>query len=475
MNHRRIALSAIFATALLVPLATPAFSRPGGGGGHFGGGGGHFGGGGGHFGGGGAHFGGGGMHFGGGGLHFGGAHFGGLHFGGARHFGGVSHFGGLHTARAPTHFAGRAASSRVGELERGERGASERLAGREPLGREGRVPADARAALAPHRMPFAGTGRFAERGAPLHSWQHWRRYAGYYGWAGPLFWPYAYDDIYDDLFWGGPYYYDPFWDYGYDDLYGALFSPFGYQELAGYLPGGGSVPGARVGGSEVQQMCGSDSRDIADWPIERIRQLVQPTVDQQALLDQLADASMKAAQVIKTACTTTAALTPSGRLAAMRTRLEAMIQAVDIIRMPIDQFYDSLNDEQKARFVAAEQSRTTPAANAAPPADCAALNREAQWPQAEIERVIHPTPDQQAKIDALKNAAAQAADIIAKACPAQVPMTPPARLDAIATRVNALIDAVKLVQGPLDDLYASLNDEQKAQFNVIGRSAIVRR
>ena len=60
--------------------------------------------------------------------------------------------------------------------------------------------------------------------------------------------------------------------------------------------------------------------------------------------------------------------------------------------------------------------------------------------------------------------------MIAAACPAEMPMTPPARLDAIAKRLGALLDAVKLIQPPLNDFYSSLSDEQKARFNVIGQA-----
>ena len=71
-------------------------------------------------------------------------------------------------------------------------------------------------------------------------WQHrgdWWRNRPFFGWAGPLYWPYFYDDLYYNVFWDyGPYYDDPFWAYGYGDIYGAMFSPYGYGELAGWAP-----------------------------------------------------------------------------------------------------------------------------------------------------------------------------------------------------------------------------------------------
>ena len=60
-------------------------------------------------------------------------------------------------------------------------------------------------------------------------WQHGN---GGYGWVGPLFWPFAYHDIYDYTIWGDSI---GFWDYGYTDIYAGIFAPYGYDDLTGYL------------------------------------------------------------------------------------------------------------------------------------------------------------------------------------------------------------------------------------------------
>ncbi len=49
-------------------------------------------------------------------------------------------------------------------------------------------------------------------------------------------------------------------------------------------------------------------------------------------------------------------------------------------------------------------------------------------------------------------------------------MTPPGRLDAMGKRLHAMIDAANTVRPPLERFYGSLNVEQKARFNAIGRS-----
>jgi LTXXQ motif family protein len=43
-----------------------------------------------------------------------------------------------------------------------------------------------------------------------------------------------------------------------------------------------------------------------------------------------------------------------------------------------------------------------------------------------------------------------------------------ARLDAVKTRLTAMIDALQTVRPKLATFYVSLSDEQKAKFNAIG-------
>jgi hypothetical protein len=82
------------------------------------------------------------------------------------------------------------------------------------------------------------------------------------------------------------------------------------------------------------------------------------TEAQRAALDELANASVAAAQKIKAACPTTISLTAPSRLAYMQQRIEAMIAAMAIVQPALDRFYSLLNDEQKVRLNAlAEDQR----------------------------------------------------------------------------------------------------------------------
>ena len=494
-NNRLVVGTILLASlaAITTPLTAQAFGRGGGGGGgggHFGGGGGggHFGGGGGgmHFGGGG-----GGMHLGGGGggmMRLGGGG-GGMRLGGVPHFsgggggmrlGGMSHLGGMRLG------GGHIGGLRTGGLHPGGLSRQALHPGNQTL-QGGRSFANLHGLSRTHGMLATRVGPGFSRRAFMHDgfrhdgFRHFRRFA-VFGWVGPLFWPYAYSDIYCDVFWGywgygcaDPYwsiaYGNPFWDYGYGDIYGGLFSPFAYNDLTGYLPAGrrtrsnGTTPS-----TALAQMCGDDTKEVAGWPIDRIQQLVSPDDQQRMALADLASASTNAAQIIKTACPTSVAFTPTGRLAAMQQRIEAMEQAIDVVRGPLEKFYGALTDEQKAKLNSANQA---PAQQKGRPRglaqNCATANATFQWPEARIEAAVRPNEAQQAKLKALQSAATQAADQLAASCPSELPTTPPARLTAVSKRLEVMRAAVKTVRGALDDLYGDLSDEQKAQFNRIGQ------
>ena len=333
----------------------------------------------------------------------------------------------------------------------------------------------------PHNPADAGLGNPAVRrqivaAAALAGWHGghiadgwWRHGDGGYGWVGPLFWPFAIYDIYDYTIWGDGI---GFWDYGYPDIYAAIFTPYGHDDLAAYT-------GPRPFGPRhrrvppLQQLC-DDSREIAGLPIDQIRQAVQPNEAQSAALDDLANALISAAQMIRGACPAQTAFTAPDRLALMQQRIGAMSKAALAVEQPLGKFYDLLDDEQEARLNAiAEDRRKMSAANGtteAPAQGCgAALPAALQWPADEIEAKLHPNDAQRAALEMLREANARAADILNNACQPEDATTLPTRLDAVEGRLDAMQQAVNLVSTALDDFYATLSDEQKAQFEAIGQ------
>jgi LTXXQ motif family protein len=298
----------------------------------------------------------------------------------------------------------------------------------------------------------------------------WRHGDGGYGWVGPLFWPFAIYDIYDYTIWADGV---GFWDYGYPDIYAAIFAPYGHDDLAAYT--GPSPFGRRHRiGPLLPQLCGDDSREIAGLPINQIQQAIQLDEAQRAALDDLANALVSAAQMIRASCPTQTAFLAPHRLAVMQQRVGAMIMAERGVQQPLGRFYDLLDDEQEARLNAlAEDRRKIFAANgatAAPAQGCGAAQPAAlQWPADEIEARLHPNDAQRAALKVLQDANARAVDILNSACQPKDATTLPIRLDAVDGRLDAMQQAVYLVSAALEDFYATLSDEQKAQFEAIGQ------
>jgi hypothetical protein len=228
--------------------------------------------------------------------------------------------------------------------------------------------------------------------------------------------------------------------------------------------------------SQLARMCNEDSRDIAGMPIDRIQAVIAPNDVQRASLDDLANASVKAAEIIRAACPTQIALTAPGRLTSMRHRVEAMISGAATVQPALQKFYDLLSDEQKTRLSALgrDEPRAGAArnANGLPVASCSAnQGNVAALPNAEIEARLHLTEAQRANLADLQDATARAAQMLQESCPKsdQAVMTPPARLEAVRNRLQVILIAVKTVRAALDDFYAGLSDEQKAQFETIGQ------
>jgi len=96
-------------------------------------------------------------------------------------------------------------------------------------------------------------------------------------------------------------------------------------------------------------------------------------------------------------------------------------------------------------------------------------------PVEQIKRAIRPTDAQVAMLNDLKAASAEADNILRASCPAEVPLTPLARLDAVAKRIEAMIKAVRVLRPPLTTLYNSLDSEQKDRLAAIGMEAKYRR
>ena len=318
-------------------------------------------------------------------------------------------------------------------------------------------------------------GRTGNRFANVAAHRAWRRglRAGFVPWYGPVFWPYAYSDIFDYAFW--PYGYDDgFWDYAYDDFVDGLFwgqdgPPADYAYAAPASP--------RVSYAGVQELCKQPGTGITAWPFAEIQRKVGLNDEQKQLLGDVRKAAADAAATFKASCPAenTYPLTPPGRLTAMTGRLQATLDAVKVVQPALDKFYNSLSDEQKERFNALGPKRVANNAEtaAALPRDSKSCSEAkpglANLPIEKIEDVVKPTGAQEDGLKQLQDATGKAVSLLQAACPEDTPLTPPGRLTAMEKRLQAMIDAANTVRPALDSFYASLSNEQKARFDRIGQ------
>jgi len=312
-----------------------------------------------------------------------------------------------------------------------------------------RVQAAAGAALA---------GWHGQRGTP--GW--WQHGDGGYGWVGPMFWPFALYDIYGYALWGDGM---GFWGYGYRDIYAAIFTPYDEDEVARYV----SPPEGRKFRKfpTLERVCSDHAGELASLPVEQIRQSMRLSEEQQSILDDLRKASVEAAQTVHAACPSEAASTPSGRLAAMQQRLEAMKSAIERMRTPFEKFQESLDDDQKAELAALNDQRA-PFAPKVPATQSCTPPEALQWPVSEIQAKLHLSETQREQLDALQRMNAFARNTLNLACQPDDNLTPSDRLATADTRLDAMLDAIRLIAPALDDFLATLSEEQKAQFETIG-------
>jgi hypothetical protein len=312
--------------------------------------------------------------------------------------------------------------------------------------------------------------------------------APYVPWRGPVYWPYAYNDVFYYTFW--PDAYDPgYWAYAYDDFFDGMFFPDGapYVEYAGEGPYVGPYATGTTGSASARSatpgrliqatrdFCADQAKGVTSWPLEKIADAVQPNAEQRQLLDDLRKASEQAASQFKEACPDNVPMTPPGRLAAMIQRLQATDQAIQTVKPALDAFYNSLSDEQKARFneVGPQLARQAGQRTAAKPEAAANCSSEkaglSNLAVNRIEQTVRPNDAQGAALDKLDAALEKAVDILRDACPNTTPMTPVGRLEVMQKRIEALLAAANEVRPALEEFYASLSDEQKAKFNRLGR------
>jgi hypothetical protein len=97
-------------------------------------------------------------------------------------------------------------------------------------------------------------------------------------------------------------------------------------------------------------ICEDSISALRGWPIQEIESGVGLSEPQRINFYELVISSLRAAEMLAGSCPAETALTPVGRMATLRARLDAVQAATALIRPMFTHFYDSLDEAQKMRF-----------------------------------------------------------------------------------------------------------------------------
>ena len=169
-----------------------------------------------------------------------------------------------------------------------------------------------------------------------------------------IFWPDAAADLVDYVLF--PKGNDRFWAHGYDSM---VYAAFAASELDDprtkrSRPAANQVsdaaPPAKAPLSSAD-LCGNISAAAdADALIERIERAIGPSASQRDVLEQLRASLVQAMERINAACPALVPATFTERLNAIQDRIWMMHDALLTLRLPLENFYNSLTDEQQRRL-----------------------------------------------------------------------------------------------------------------------------
>jgi len=138
--------------------------------------------------------------------------------------------------------------------------------------------------------------------------------------------------------------------------------------------------------------------------------------------------------------------------------------ALEIVRIPLQKFEQSLDDRQRARLSARVASEdVTPV--------CAKNPEPANWPMPILKQALQPTAAQEAALNNLESAFNRAASGLNANCSNGMPRMPSARLQAIEGRLDITWVAVQTIKVAVAQFQKQLSDQQRTRFNALQLAA----
>jgi hypothetical protein len=191
---------------------------------------------------------------------------------------------------------------------------------------------------------------------------------------------------------------------------------------------------------------------------------IAPTAAQRPLVQKLGIALAQANGYLVKTCPGEIPSSPAERLQLMESQIDAMTMALEIVRVPLQKFEQSLDDRQRERFSAQVTNEDLGRV-------CAKKPEPANWPIPIIKDTLQPTADQQAALNGLESAFNRASGGLNAICTDGKPRMPSARLQVIEGRLDATWVAVQTIQVAIAEFQNQLNDQQRARFNALQLAA----
>jgi len=203
--------------------------------------------------------------------------------------------------------------------------------------------------------------------------------------------------------------------------------------------------------------------------VERLRAEIGPSTEQMERLQRLGGAIGAAADYLAKSCPTEIPQQPIARLQLMDTQIEVLTMAIDIIHQPLEEFEQSLTEEQRAKFSGEATLKTAPAARGDKTGlrSCGASSPAIDWSIGQIDKSVQPNEQQRPALTDVQQAFGKAANDLEAHCPTSVPRSAVARLEAIESRLDATWRAILSIQVALQDFEGKLNDEQKNRLQTM--------
>ncbi len=249
---------------------------------------------------------------------------------------------------------------------------------------------------------------------------------------------------FQNVFW--PAYSSP-WPFGYDTIFTTAFA---------------AAPADRDRGDCQQSL---DANAI----VERLRAEIGPSPEQMERLQRLGGAIVAAAGYLAKSCPTEIPQQPTARLQLMDSQIQVLTMAVDIIHQPLQEFEQSLSEEQRAKLsgsAAAKDVRSSRDENTSHNENtairsCNTSSTAIDWSIGQIDKSVQPDEQQKTALSDVQQAFAKAANDLQAHCPTAVPRSAVARLETIEARLDATWRAILSIQVALQDFETKLSDEQK--------------